>query len=255
MSQGLFKTIILSLLVHIVLFYLISNTVTTPHIQNKNTSTPIKSFIYTPPKKVPEVISQKEKAAKEELSTPEIKPQETQPQEIQHKEEKRINTEETLKKANIPPQTNNEMLEEQTVAENNTEQEQIKNLQDQTRHIPSTLTQLKSLQERLNEKMFEEETFKYHQKKSGSVMHGEPNTVPHSTRQYTQKEIKQRNTQQISADMAITKEDDGTCSIERDLSAVGMEGLKSVETFACGKSKFDAAFKAHMKKVREKLGK
>jgi hypothetical protein len=54
--------------------------------------------------------------------------------------------------------------------------------------------------------------------------------------------------------IAITKGDDGRCSITQDLNAYGLSEGSSRQFFSCGESKFDKIFREHMEKVKVKLG-
>ncbi|MFT5759305.1 MAG: uncharacterized membrane protein YheB (UPF0754 family) [Alteromonadaceae bacterium] len=119
----------------------------------------------------------------------------------------------------------------------------------------SALAQLNKLQSSINRESIQQGLQQYQQHRSVSVMHGEPIPVQHSSKQLSYEEKKTTNTTVLSDNVAIVKGDDGRCLIERDLSNVGMEGVTSVSSFACGSSKFDKSFRAHMKKIKEKLGK
>jgi len=119
----------------------------------------------------------------------------------------------------------------------------------------SALEQLSKLQSRINQKAMEQGLEQYQQHRSISKMHGNPIPVQHSKKQLSKEEKKKNRTMRLSSDLAIEKGDDGLCFVERDLTNVGMEGVKSVSAFSCGSSKFDKSFRAHMKKIKEKLGK
>ena len=85
-----------------------------------------------------------------------------------------------------------------------------------------------------------------------SVMHGEQIPVPHSNKQLTPEQEREKNTTKMSDDISITKYDNGICIIEREqFLGSPVEGSSSV--FFCGKSKFDQSFREHMKKVQKKL--
>jgi len=119
----------------------------------------------------------------------------------------------------------------------------------------SAFEQLSKLQSRINQKAMEQGLEQYQQHRSISIMHGDPVPVQHSKKQFSNEEKKKNRTNRLSSDLAIEKGDDGLCFVERDLTNVGMEGVKSVAAFSCGSSKFDKSFRAHMKKIRKKLGK
>lgn len=238
MLKGRNKAIIFSLLVHLLIFFLISQTVVVPSLMNEIKPKAIKSFLYTPPK-IDVVIEESNE---------------------------KTNIEEELEKEVISPsqsveQTKTEIAEIDPKLIPPTKQDTTK---EQAKPVPSitqpakrfsAFSQLKTLNESLNDQYIEQEISEFSRHKSASIMHGKPDLVPHSKKQLSDEEIKKKNSKQISSDLLITKGDDGSCYIERDLSIVGMEGIKSRENFACGKSKFDKNFQEHMKKVREKLGK
>ncbi|MGB0897809.1 MAG: hypothetical protein ACPGSN_01065, partial [Psychrobium sp.] len=77
--------------------------------------------------------------------------------------------------------------------------------------------------------------------------------VPYSDIPLTDEEKKEQNTTTYSSNVSITKLEDGKCSIEQDLSNVGMEGHKATSYFSCGETAFDKSFREHMEKVKNKL--
>ncbi|MGJ8692430.1 MAG: hypothetical protein ACSHW0_08110 [Thalassotalea sp.] len=85
-----------------------------------------------------------------------------------------------------------------------------------------------------------------------SVFNPSPTLVPHSTKNVSNDEVLTANTTAYSIDMAIVKNNDGSCSIKQDLSNVGIEGITTVQYFKCGESDFDKAFRIHMKKNSKK---
>ena len=245
MLKGRYKAIFFSLVVHSAIFYLISQTVIVPPIAHKIKSQAIKSFLYVPPKQ--EVKTVKEAVANQTETTKNIETVIKEPaaktiqepvQEIADNEQRPISSNEKAPE--------NTTSNEKTISPAQTIQPP-KNF--------SAYGQLKNLKQRLNNKIMSQESLQYGRRKTASILDGEPELVPHSTKQLTKEEIKKNTTKQISSDIKITKGDDGLCTIERDLSVVGMEGVKSVEGFNCGKSKFDKNFQDHMKKVLKKLGK
>jgi len=205
----------------------------------------IKSYLYKRPAVPPQeivvvepVVEVPEKMTDKEITPkPENKPDIVQATEVPIKDntkEKPIEPE-----INIPtPKTDNKLLNKQ-----------------KTKPAFSALNQLKKLQSSINQKAINRGLQQYQQHRSVSVMHGDPIPVQHSIKQLTEEEKKAAITTRLSNNVAIEKGDDGTCFVERDLSNVGMEGVKAVSAFSCGSSKFDKSFRAHMKKIREKLGK
>jgi len=237
---GRLSAIALSILFHAVLLFAVSQTVVI-HKQEKHAPIqPIKSFLYVPPK--PKKTEPEKTIELEEKTKPEEKPalqstdipKDAEPKPFPIAEEPSIE----------PPKQATKKKPLATIV-----------VTDEKAKKFSAYKQLDNLKNKLNEQIFQEEQFEFNRPNTGSIMHGTPTLVPHSTKQITLEEKKKLNTQQISSDMAITKGDDGQCTIERDLSTVGIEGVKSVEGFACGPSKQEKAFKAHMKNVLKKLGK
>ncbi|MDG1751308.1 MAG: hypothetical protein P8I03_06560 [Thalassotalea sp.] len=245
MLKGRYKAILFSLVVHACIFYLISQTVIVPPKINDIKPQAIKSFIYTPPKqeiKTAEVpVINKAENTDNEANPPEA----SMPDAIKKQVIESADIEQ------LAPKSNEVELESPDKIENT-----VPPLQTvQPPRNFSAYGQLKNLQNNLNNKIIDQESYQFSRRKTASIMDGKPELVPHSTKQFTPEEIKKKTSKQISSDINITKGDDGKCSIERDLSVVGMEGVKSVEGFNCGKSKFDKSFQDHMKKVLKKLGK
>lgn len=121
--------------------------------------------------------------------------------------------------------------------------------------IPSTFSsynQLKNLRNSIKERIVAEEVAKLQQFRSPSVMHGAQIPVPHSNKQFTAEQIREKNTTKMSDSISITKNDNGTCIIERE-QFLGSPVEASRSFFSCGESKFDKSFQEHMKKVQEKI--
>ena len=112
--------------------------------------------------------------------------------------------------------------------------------------------QLNSLRKSINKKMVADELAELQKFRSPSVMHGEQIPVPHSTKQLTPEQEREKKTTRMSDDISITKYDNGLCTIERK-QFIGSPIEGSTSAFACGESKFDKSFREHMKKVRDKL--
>ncbi|WP_159817902.1 hypothetical protein [Colwellia sp. 20A7] len=116
----------------------------------------------------------------------------------------------------------------------------------------SSYQQLQNLRSSLNNKMLTQEFSESQQFRSPSMMHGEQIPVPHSDKQLSEEEIRQKNTARMSNDISITKNDNGTCIIKRE-QFLGSPVEASTSFFACGESKFDKNFREHMKKVQDKI--
>ncbi|PCH95479.1 MAG: hypothetical protein COB83_08615 [Gammaproteobacteria bacterium] len=116
----------------------------------------------------------------------------------------------------------------------------------------SAYQQLDNLRKSINEKIMSQELTQLQQFRSPSVMHGEQIPVPHSNKQLTPEQTREKNTTKMSNEISITKHDNGTCTITRE-QFLGSPVPGSSSGFACGESKFDKSFRAHMKKVQAKL--
>ena len=79
--------------------------------------------------------------------------------------------------------------------------------------------------------------------------------MPHSVPVKDAEKQRKANTQDMGAGIAITKGDNGICSIQQDMRAYGLTEGSSRQFFACGESKHDKSFRQHMKKVKAKFGK
>ncbi|NQY64504.1 MAG: hypothetical protein HRT38_12350 [Alteromonadaceae bacterium] len=123
------------------------------------------------------------------------------------------------------------------------------------RSLRPTLHQLKQLRNELDEKSINEAVAEFSQFRSASVMTGKQIPVPHSVPLKDAAREREKNTTNYADGISIIKNEDGKCSVETDLGSVGIEGVKSVQFFSCGESKFDKRFRLHMKKVRSKFGK
>ena len=116
----------------------------------------------------------------------------------------------------------------------------------------SPVKQLESLRNSINKQIIEQSVSKHQQFKSASKMHGAQDLVPHSKKQLTYEQQREKNTTKMSDNISITKYDNGVCTIKREqFLGSPVEGSSSV--FACGESKFDKSFREHMKKVNAKL--
>jgi hypothetical protein len=89
------------------------------------------------------------------------------------------------------------------------------------------------------------------QQRSVSIMDAAQLPVPHTTVPLTSEQKYQKNTS-TSHVGAITKNDNGTCTIHRQ-QILGSPVEATTSIFACGESKFDKNFREHMQKVQAKL--
>jgi len=242
--KGRYTAIIFSVVIHSVIFFLISRTIATPPTQKENKAKPIKSFLYVPP--IKKVVIEPKVAIKETQSA-EIKQEQEQQNSTPKKVAEEIKQEEIEKlvKSETQPSREKELAKP------------LKNKPAAKKTVSkySALKQLDQLRNKLNEKMFENEAFEYNRPKTGSIMHGTSIPVPRSIVPLTREQKKAKNTTRFSDGLSVTKNDNGTCTIERDLSNVGIEGVTALSSVSCGISKDKKDFRLHMEKVLKKLGK
>jgi hypothetical protein len=115
----------------------------------------------------------------------------------------------------------------------------------------SSYEHLSRLREQLQKQQREQAFNQVIQQRSVSLIDGDPLPVPHTIVPLTREQQYQKNTS-TSHVGAITKHDNGTCTIHRQ-QVLGSPVEASTSSFACGESKFDNNFKKHMQKVKNKL--
>jgi hypothetical protein len=118
-----------------------------------------------------------------------------------------------------------------------------------------SFTQLQRLRSKLNRSAIESSDNPYQTYQPPSAFNTSPKTVPHAVPLKDEEKEREKNTKAMGAGIAITKNDDGTCSVTQDMSAYGLSEGSSTQYFNCGESKFDKSFREHMKKIKAKLGK
>ncbi|GHE91733.1 hypothetical protein [Thalassotalea profundi] len=220
--------------------------------KTKLTPVSIKSYIYKKPKEIREELLPQEKNKTKSTETEKLLSQEEVFNQPEHLSE--------LKEAQSKkvPKPVPEVKPEHISISKTDEKSIILSKPSEIKKIPhqgfsyKSLQQLREKIQRQNQTQFQQELS---QPNTGSVMHGTPNLVPHSTIRPTVDEKRKQATSTISTHKSVIKGDNGTCTIIEDLSAIGVDGVKAVSTFACGETKFDKSFREHMEKVRKKLGK
>lgn len=250
-KKGRFNAIALSVVVHAIVFYLLLQTVDLSSNKPTNTDNIIKSYVYVAPPVKPIPPSR-----------------EILPVEAEGMHKKSIDTKQPDKSAN--QLSTEHQTQEQDIAPlskapsaSNTPEDSI-NLNDI--RPPKSVIKASSISERafrqlgqlnrqLTENTIEQEITEHFRHKSPSVLDGKPDLVPHSTAVVTDEEVKLKNTTQYADGLNLIKGENGICTIEQDLSSVGIEGVTAISGFSCGESKFDANFRSHMKNVLKKLGK
>jgi len=241
LKLGRHKSFIYSLILHllILLALIYFSKRSTPFNQEKQKVKTVKSYIYQPPKpktkveqRIPDTI--------EEIKASEPK--------VAERTEKKAET-----KAPQESQTTKQPVAAIAVPAVVPEATEKKEQQGQATFSP--YAQLNKLRSNINQSISTEDIPSYRGATSGSPMHGRPEVVPDSIVPETSDARHARTTQRYSDRLAITKNENGTCTIVEDLSAVGIEGVKAVSGFSCGESKDKKAFREHMEGVLKKLGK
>jgi len=117
-----------------------------------------------------------------------------------------------------------------------------------------SFTQLQRLRSKLNNRAAIITNSPYQGYQPPSVFNKNAKSVPHSVPLKDEEKERRINTKNMGSGIAITKGDDGRCSISQDLSLYGLREGSSRQYFNCGESKFDQSFREHMKKVKAKFG-
>jgi len=256
--NGSSKAITLSVVVHLLIVYLLSSTITvSPHIAQP-VHQPIDSYLYVPPtqEQLEPIVEPEEEQQAEPLPEAEPEPEPEQIPEPETEPEPEQKPEPKQEELDVP-------VVETEIKNSDTEQQEVNVSVD---NQPSTsvnkkfsaatsLDQLRALNDQLEDEMFEQVYIERTKPNSGSIMHGQATSVPHSVKQQSEDEKRAQATQQMGGGFAVTKGENGSCTITRDLSHVGMEGLTSVESFSCGQTEIQKAFNQHMKKWKKKYGK
>lgn len=213
----------------------------------------IKSFLYHAPKVEPLVTKESNKQpAQEQLLQNKILEKVPEPKE----------TQETTKKI-VPPlpvtKPDNEKSDTAETTPPSTPSQPKEPLPTPLPLAPKkkldSFTQLQRLRSKLNSSANAPTDSSYQSYQPPSVFNSKPKTVPHSVPLKDKEKEREKNTKNMGSGIAITKGDDGTCSITQDMSVYGLSEGSSTQHFNCGESKFDKSFRDHMKKVKAKLGK
>ncbi|OKY26504.1 hypothetical protein [Thalassotalea sp. PP2-459] len=249
MLKGIYPALLFSIAIHLILLWVVSQAKVSID-KTIDQVKPIKSYLYRRPQ------------VKE---TP-LKPSEQPAKSAQIKKDNKRVTETTKKrvadvsvtpKADIPTSTTVKQEKSQSlpaIASNPDKMLEKKKVLESPLST-KTFSAIKAINEKRDQAMFENLTRLRDGQAKGSIFNPKPALVPHSTVTIDESEKRKMATQQLGSGINIIKGENGTCYVDRDLSFIGMEGLTSRESFACGLSEFDKAFKAHMKKLKNKIGK
>ena len=274
MRKGTYTAILFSLVVHgiIILLIFITHSHKEKSIKKINKSPPIKSFLYYAPNLTTAQTHQnKQKPIEKLIEKPKRSEADHNKQEVLITEEPIANKpsinkpaidladkntvtplHKTIKKSSISSTTNNTITLPKA---SNTEPDSPLPLPAPSNKKLDSFTQLQRLRSKLNKGSAPTVDNPYQHDQPPSIFNATTKTVPHSVPLKDEEKVREQNTKNMGAGIAITKGDDGRCSVTQDMSAYGLSEGSSVQFFSCGESKFDKSFREHMKAVKEKLGK
>lgn len=243
MVQGRFKALSISIFAHVALLYAIAETTTFKPTAKNQKPPVINSYIYQP--------KPKKKLAQPAPSVKEAIKQETKP--VIKVNDAKVLPELNKKNISAPiskqPSPLDDISPPQKLLNQKSKALSAKSIRR------NALAGIAKINELKDKQFVEQQTNEMFKHRSPSVLDGEPLPVPRSNQQFTPDQVREKSTTRYSDDLSIIKGDNGRCSIEEDLSKIGIEGVTAVSGFNCGESKFDAGFRQHMEKVRKKIGK
>lgn len=229
------KELFISVLIHSAfiayLSHQYSHSLHQPIHKKKTNVTPIKSFLYSPPK-APQLS--KLKSLSNDLLFPKNKatPKKTSP--TQHSTKKEVN-----KKKRATLQTVKNINPTNSIRKNRVVTKE--NLQKQINNINKRLS------------------YEYKQPKQRSVIKSifnpSPKVVPKSTTisPTVREQKKKQSITSYGSGISIQKDEQGNCSVTQDLTSVGIERVSATQHFKCGgKTKLEKAFSQHMKEAMKK---
>jgi hypothetical protein len=251
------KNILISIALHLALFLFLSDTKIQKPLNKPDIVQPIKSFLY-----IPKIAPLAQKVVKSEIKKTTTIPKEhlndsisttkttssqvtdkSVPLKVDQIKKPLDNEIKSTKRVNKTPLVKPAIAQPVTTPTNN----------NFTRGQASSNQLLDNLRKRLNDEMIEKNVSEINQHRSLSAMHAQPKSVPYSAPVYNAIKEKEKNTTHYSDGLKMTKNSNGTCTVETDLSHVGIKGVTAIESFACGESTMERNFRSHMKKVQDKL--
>ncbi|WP_157673814.1 hypothetical protein [Cognaticolwellia beringensis] len=256
MRKGTYSAILFSLIIHgIILFLMLMAQANKPKIVKSTTKIiPIKSFIYYPPNVAKTDTSSANKKLLEK--EPPIEATSNEQTELNSKPTQKNLTPEITKNAlDDSPLTGLAVIEAIELPETNNKTTEPKPLPNPTNRKLDSFTQLQKLRSTLNKNSVQNTDNPYQSYQPPSVFNTNSTSVPHSFPMKDVEKEREKNTKNMGSGIAITKGDDGRCSVTQDLSVYGLSEGSSTQFFSCGESKFDKSFREHMRKVKSKLGK
>ena len=262
MLKGSYTAIIVSVLLHLLLLIaLIYGAIDSPKVikQEQPKVTVIKSFLYSAPK----IITVK-KVAKKVITTEQIvteiksqkkitsqqiatkKPTDNSPSKVVAKRlpNQPVTMPVTTPMNKAPPTQVTNAVKSETVTTTN-------KVAGANRGGFSSYDRLSRLRKKLDQQQRNQAFAEFTQKRSATIMDGDPLPVPKTLVPLTVDQQHKLNTSNSHVG-SITKHDNGTCTIQRE-QILGSPVAATTSYFACGESKFDKSFREHMQKVQAKL--
>ena len=238
-----YSAIICSLAIHSLIFIVIILTqVTSKKIVKPSTKkVPIKSFIYYRPK--PKKVITVEKVLAPESTKKELKQAKLTPEKTVEKPATKP-IERNAKNLDKLPSTPANIAPTKPIPTPKPDNEKL-----------DSFTQLQRLRSKLNQSASKLSDNPYQSYRTPSTFNRGAKPVPHSVPVKDEDKAREKSTQKMGAGIAITKGDNGACSVTQDMHTYGLNEGSSTQFFSCGESKLDKSFREHMKKVKTKLGK
>ncbi|MDO6427217.1 hypothetical protein Q4489_09345 [Thalassotalea sp. 1_MG-2023] len=249
MLKGIYSALFFSIAIHLVLLWVISQAKVSIDKAIEHVK-PIKSYLYQRPQIEETPLTPSEKPTKSVQIEKDNK-------HVTETAKERVADVSVTPKAKIPTSTpvNQEKSQSLPAIVNNPDKMLEKKKVLESPLSTKTFSAIEAINEKREQAMFDNVTRLGEGQAKGSIFNPKPALVPHSTVTINVDEKRKNATQTLGGGIEMIKGEDGTCYVERDLSSIGMSGVTSRESFACGLSEFDKAFNAHMKKLKLKLGK
>lgn len=263
MLKGNYTTVIYSLLVHGLLFFIIFIAQPKKQLLVKPVAkvVPIKSFIYYAPKLTEPAATVTDELQVKATPLASAETEKTFEKKQQEQQKKPGNdAKEVVKLPELSADNNKLDHSSKTVISTvQAEKKSVFSPQPPPRPKPikrklDSFTQLQNLRSKLNQSASNNADNPYQRYQEPSVFNTNVKPVPHSTPLRDEENEREKRTKNMGAGIAITKGEDGGCEIKQDLSVYGLSEGSSIQKFRCGESKFDKSFREHMKKVKVKLG-
>ena len=273
-QKGTYLAISFSIVIHGIIFLLVF--ITQPNQQKSvkkiSKSPPIKSFIYYAPNasKAPKQVTkqttkqnllEKPNNGQNEIvehkavitDKPEIDSSNKNSDDLTDKTIDKAVAQPILSKANVRTKTSNTIVDS-TASRPEPKPSPVPVPAPKNKKLDS-FTQLQRLRSKLNNRSGVDVDNPYQREQPPSIFNPTVKAVPHSAPLKDEEKIRKKNTKNMGAGIAITKGEDGRCSVTQDLSVYGLSEGSSTQFFNCGETKFDQSFREHMKAVKAKLGK